>query len=533
MSEKIILKYDLRDEQQKMLDFTIESINNGNKYILINSPTGTGKSYAAILISKWYRENFGTNKNITILTGSKILQNQYINDFPFIKNLKGQSNYFCKRYNTDCRTGKELNKINKEKCQECSYDHAKNEWKYSFMSITNFHLFNIFSMFFTDMLTNKYGSLLIVDEAHDFENVFNNFLTVNLNLNILKKCGFSVKYMEYFRDELSKLKTIESTNDFINNTFIKDLYDIRKLYINDINISTDNVHKQILSGFINEITDQLYKFETFLLYYNSDKDNWVLDINKNKKTDMTSISIQPIWSYNYLKDRVWANFDHVVFLSGTILNKELFSYVNGLDEDITSYVEVDTSFPEENRLIYYLNNIGKMTYKEKSITFKNQISYINKILKKYKNDKGIIHTGNYEISEWLKEHSDSDRLIFHDVFDREEKLDIYIKSDKPLVIVSPSMGTGISLDDNLGRFGIVLKVPYPNITQPQIKHRIESNGEWYVWYTTTQIIQSLGRIVRSKDDYGENYILDASFSNILENGYIPQYIIDSIRLVKR
>ena len=36
-------------------------------------------------------------------------------------------------------------------------------------------------------------------------------------------------------------------------------------------------------------------------------------------------------------------------------------------------------------------------------TFKKQVVVIEKILKKYKEDRGIIHTSNYEISKWINE----------------------------------------------------------------------------------------------------------------------------------
>jgi ATP-dependent DNA helicase DinG len=531
MSDKIKLKYDLRLEQKEMLDFTTKSIQDGNKYILLNSPTGTGKSYGAILISKWYRDTFGADKKITILTGSKILQNQYINDFPFIKNLKGQSNYYCETHKTNCRTGKELNKLSEKKCKYCSYDSAKKQWLDANMAITNFHLFNIYSIYYPDILYSKYKSLLIIDEAHDFETTFNNFLSITINLNIIKKCGFSIDYQNFIKNKLSELTTIESCVSFINDVLTNDMVLLKDSYVETLTNCNDN-EKPVLTNYITNITEQLFKLISFSVYYKDDKDNWVMDINTNKKTDTISISLQPIWSYSYLKDIVWDKFDHVVFLSGTILDKQLFSYVNGIDVNVTSYTDIETTFPEENRLIYYIKKIGKMTYNDKFDTFKKQIPVVNKILKKYKQHKGIIHTGNYEISEWLKNQYNNDRLIYHDPNDREEKLNDFIYSNTPNVIVSPSMGTGISLDGNLGRFGIVLKIPYPNITNPQVKNRILSNEKWYNWYTTTQIIQSLGRIVRSDIDYGENYILDASFSNILENGYVPKYIIDSIRLLK-
>ena len=68
--------------------------------------------------------------------------------------------------------------------------------------------------------------------------------------------------------------------------------------------------------------------------------------------------------YKYLEKTVWKNYEHVIFLSGTILNSTLFAFMNGLDPKNSSYYEVDSSFPVENRPIYYIK-AGKMTYNEK------------------------------------------------------------------------------------------------------------------------------------------------------------------------
>ncbi len=57
--------------------------------------------------------------------------------------------------------------------------------------------------------------------------------------------------------------------------------------------------------------------------------------------------------------------------------------------------------------------VGKMSWSSKEETFRKQLPWIKKILAKYKNSKGIIHTTNYEITEWLKENLMDDRLLFH------------------------------------------------------------------------------------------------------------------------
>ncbi len=54
------------------------------------------------------------------------------------------------------------------------------------------------------------------------------------------------------------------------------------------------------------------------------------------------------------------------------------------------------------------------------------------------------------------------------------------------------MMSGIDLKDDLARFQILLKVPYPNISSNKIKSREKSNSDWYVWKTIVDTLQAYG-----------------------------------------
>jgi len=101
-------------------------------------------------------------------------------------------------------------------------------------------------------------------------------------------------------------------------------------------------------------------------------------------------------------------------------------------------------------------------------------------------------------------------------------------------IVSPSMMSGIDLKDDLSRFAIILKIPYPNISSNKIKSRQRSNRDWYDWKTIVDIIQTYGRTVRSEDDYSDTFILDSSLSDILKykSKYLPRYFTNAIKTLK-
>lgn len=530
------LRYSPTKHQLDSLEFMKKSINSGKRFILNNLPTGVGKSYLIIMFANWYKNFINPNAKFDILTNSKVLQQQYLRDFDFINNYKGRSNYYCEKYDTDCGNGKELCRVLRSPCDVCPYDIAKNKWLAGDIGLTNFHLFNTLSLYQTDLIKRREGNVLIIDESHDFESVFSDFLSTKISSKTLKKCGFSPKEIETLDDRyISKIKYLSKYIEFLERVLILKLEDKQKQFENELGNSAPK-KKAELSNYLQNIDGKLLSFKHLFESYKNDPENIVLDIIVNKSEKMYSgveLVTQHVWVYEYIHDYIWKNYDHIIFMSASILDKKMFSFINGLEDDLTSYYEIPTPFNVNNRKIYFMK-VGKMNYNSKEETFQKQLHWIKKILEKYKDKKGIIHTTNYEITEWLKTHLLDDRLLFHDTDDRHEILEKHLTSTKPTVLVSPSMMSGIDLKDDLARFQILLKVPYPNISSNKIKARQKTNSDWYTWKTVVDTLQMYGRSTRSDTDYSDTYILDSNFSDLLKynSHIIPKYMIDAIKTLK-
>ena len=150
---KIELKYQPREQQQQILDFVATSIKGDTKFMMIDAPTGVGKSYAAVMIADWYRREVNQKARIDVLTNTKLLQDQYLKDFDFIADLKGKNNYWCNTQNLSCGDADLLNKANKVSCRACPYKMAKSYWVKNPMSLTNFHLLTSYAMYSEDLIT--------------------------------------------------------------------------------------------------------------------------------------------------------------------------------------------------------------------------------------------------------------------------------------------------------------------------------------------------------------------------------------------
>jgi len=533
------LKYEPRQLQIDALEFTKHQFRRGKKYVMLNMPTGTGKSYFAVMFINWYKNYINEDAKFDILTNTKLLQNQYINEFPFIANLKGKNSYRCNSYpDSSCQEGKEMNKALKRTCNDCPYDRDMQKWRTQDIAMTNFHLFDTVNLFIPDLMVAKEPNVLIIDEAHDFESVLCDFITMKITKRSLKMMGFNdVNIMNISAELKTGVSNMEEFVDYVNDVFLHKLESLLSSLESRIsNPSMSQPEKIRYSKNISHLKGAIFNYQSFLSDYKENGDNWVMDVEFKPKDKEFSHEyvVQPVWSYDYLKEVIWDKYDHVILMSGTILNKEMFSYINGLDPKLTSYYEVPTPFDVKRRPIYYIK-VGKMTFNEKVETFKKQIEYIDKIIKRNSDKKGIIHTGNYEISGWLKEHyGEKSRMIFHETEDRNEALNQHISSELPTILVSPSMMNGVDLKDDLSRFQIILKIPYPNIKSKKIKKRQKDNKDWYNWKTVVDLIQSYGRSVRSDEDWAETYILDSSLSNIMKFNYkyLPRYFTDAIKMLK-
>jgi ATP-dependent DNA helicase DinG len=541
-------KYKPRKEQKEALNFIDSEYqkNKLNKFFLLNLPVGSGKSHLALMISDWYRKNVNKMARVDIITNSKILQDQYADTYASIADLKGKENYECESYSCSCAQGAEFNRLNKTSCESCPYSSARESYMSGGISLTNFYLYILYAIYNPKLMENRGAKVLIVDEAHEFDDVMSDFITIKITENVVKKFKFSNEY-----EIMKKLKSVSSIANyvdflkFLNGEIITTIEDMEKGMSStprnvksdkrDLKISkvlkTKNTDVRVMN-LVTDLKQYQLKIEVFLKEYKENPNNWVLESNWNEKTKQKELSLEPIWAYDYLDKYVFSQYDMVFLMSGTILDKNLFCQLNGLDVTKAVYYSIASPFPLRNRPIYYMP-IGKMSFKSKEDTFQRYIPYIKKLLDKYKNKKGIIHTNSFELAKWIEDSIKDPRLVFHDSSNKDEVLRMHMETEEPTVIVSPSMDTGVSFDNDAARFQIIAKVPYPSLASQKNKMRQKNNPDWYSWKTVSGLIQMSGRPVRSDKDYADTIIIDGGFGDVIKHSsqFLPDWIQEAIKRI--
>lgn len=539
-----------RKEQTEAMDFIFDTIENdpNKRNILLDLPTGVGKSILGLSFCQRYLKDVNSSAKFDFITNSKMLQQQYFEEFNSPSNLWGKNNYTCDKYNCACETGKELNRVNKSNCEYCPYDRAKNSYLFDDVNLTNFHLFVMLHMYQEEYMNQRKSNVLIVDECHNFEKIFSDFIAINLSEGGIKKLGLK-NYKSIFKS-IGNVKSMDMFIEFCEEFLLNEIadrineikselksdgvagYKMRERQKKMKDVINDTSHSSVSNmRILGELESYVSKIKHFITDYAKIPENWVMETtyNNNKNRE---IKIQPVWAHPYLEKHIWSKYDHVIMMSGTILDKDLFSYINGLSVHQTEYYSIDSPFDVKNRPIYYMP-IGKMTYTKKQDTFKKYVPFLEKIMKKYKSDKGVIHSHTYELSKWVKNNVENDRFIFHDYKDKDRALKIHYNGDDPSVLCSPSISTGVDLENERARFQVMLKVPYPSLASKKNKMRQSTMPEYYAWETVAGIIQMYGRAVRSYNDYADFIILDGSFGDVMRysSRFIPNWVMKAIKRV--
>lgn len=542
-----------RRNQYEIIQEIYNAINLGYKYIILEAGTGTGKSAIATTIANYYSfENLGQT---FIITATKQLQNQY-KENPYNWTVCiGRPNFTC-RYKDYTRNIKGqlieplIKTNNKTNCEDgaCKNKTILQDW-YCPHGITNNDPFSRTQIYETteqgneipvgfcryweqkrnaiksDKVVLNYNKailehnyvphfsqrkIIIFDEAHNIEKKIMEHLGIKLSNKSLKKYNIT---------QISK-EVIES-EDYTDWT-----YAIQEL-INEyskINIETLPIKEaeHILSR-IDKLIEIKYLIEENPM-------NWVIKyyyVSPELTDEILGVEFKPVTIFEYAKEYL-LNFGEIcIFMSATILDYIYFAQCLGLKPNEIYAIKYPTPFLPNNRPVIFKTE-GRLSKKYIDKTKPKTLPLLLNILNQHPNEKGLIHTHNYELANYILENIKLNRFITHDAHNREEMLSKFKKNKDNAILVSPSMSEGVDLPYDNCRFQIIYKIPYPYLVDEQIKKRSCYDYKFIHYETVKTLLQTYGRIMRSEKDYGITYIIDGSFLSLLaSDNKMGYYMIPS------
>lgn len=520
-----------RPHQRETINKIQECLAAGTKDIIVEMPTGSGKSPVAISAGLW-------SSNAYCLTSQKVLQDQYIRDFLDkegyeVSVLKGRGNYECNFLGSPAMCN-ECYEPARKKCYKegtCLYQNTKRRTALSTIALMNYAYFlNVIECDPSELF--KPRKLLIMDEAHNVESELLNQTEFLLSEFMFKRVGYITNVPTY--DELSDYQRwIEDNIDLIQKMLGQKTDDLETLNLKRMRYDRASTAFLKFSTDASELTSQIEELDRLVrrmkLFLSTLKTvEWIFTVEKTEKLQMKKVVFRPLTVDMFAEDSILKFGEHRIYMSATILDSKSFCKSLGINRDEAVFIRVPSTFPSHNRKIYFTNT-GYMNIDNISDTLPNVARDVKRALDYHKLEKGVIHCNSYKISQYIENNCIDSRLIFHDSISRQKMLEKFLTSTEPLVLVSPSMTEGIDLKDDLARWEIIVKIPYLYIGDKQIARRMKVDPEWYTWQTCLTLVQSYGRIFRSENDWGTAYIFDSGARSFIKRNsdILPDWFLEA------
>lgn len=507
-------QFEPRDTQKIALEWMAKQPAH-IKYVLAEIPVGGGKSPIALTYTGFLGR--GQFSSSFILTPQRILQRQYEESFDndVIASVYGKSNYNCSSKFTNCDIGDDI----KPKCDGCPAKEAFHRALDTPNMVLNYKL----AFLYFDILpyeTMPKRDLMVMDECHSLESMLTDHRAVSI----------SEMMCDRLRIKYTKFKDLPNAHEWLGNEYMEGLLsEFSKLSQSVASIKDEqNFNPHPLSG---EDIRTLKRYKALKRHKDSVKyiaetpieevvDEFVL------VPDKTRMLFKELYGKKLFHSLIKPRANKFLLMSSTILDKEAYCADLGIDPEESAMISLGSEFDKKNRPTFFLPTT-KMSYgwnkPENSAKREKMLQKVCDICKIHENDSGIIHTGSFQVSKWLVDElagGVSHRILHHNPeseIKRDDVVKEFTENDgvEPTILISPSITEGLDLKHDQARFAIFCKVPYPYLGDNWVKRRMELSNEWYQRQALINIIQGAGRVVRTETDWGNTYILDASFSFLL------------------
>ena len=561
-----------RPQQDKMLRSIYESLDK-NKSILINAPTGVGKTDAAIGAALSYIfDHPEKNLDLFFLT-PKISQHAIA-----LESLIGIN----KKYNLELKyvdfvgkqnlcTNEDINsiensafyhlcneKIRKNKCSYyinarekiesgsfdpniteallrghnalfdfsfkyglCSYELTSHFAKSARVIIADYsHMLNpaISSAFMKKIGKNPSSSIMIWDEAHNIIELGSSYSSSTLTLSSIEnakkelniiKSNIDLGYLEFEIKEIAK--RLKRPEAIIDSRDLSPaIFDIQ-------------VMKSIENAALEYITNtkarrsSLMHLLNFLRLWQSDDDSLIRTASiQNGKPKISIHCLYPKKAIEIFKN-TYAN----IFMSATLIPLKMYKELFGVDADMESF---ESPFPKENKKVVIDDNYSTK-YKNRTIEeYKNIAKRISEIKRNVPGNVAVFFP-SFDVLENVFRYMGEEEIFKQNRNMNNKSIDRLLnefkKSKSSLLfgVMGGSLSEGIDYANNIIKGIIIVGIPF---SKPDLETTAKINyynklfngkGEDYVYKIPAliRVIQAAGRAIRSENDKAVIVLMDKRY----------------------
>lgn len=532
--------------------------------VILDAPTGTGKSIVAILSSLVFEE---IGLQGYILASDISLQEQYESDIERFGlswgSVKGVDNYTCNVNGEKFSLGEcRLRNLSYEKASNlecystCGYFQSRIQAIESKVSLLNYSYWLVQRNYVEKRMTEENKTppfqkrnFIFFDEAHKVDEIVQSHFTPRIEKDFHQKLSELRSFLrrEGFEQPRTQINNIKEIEQLIFREkrkeslmyLLRDLERIMMEYVRiaksvkgaaekeyGMDISMPSSWKKALKHF-DWVKDVHCKLEDY---------NEIIKLTSYhhliKNPGESEVSFQCLDERHLLLTHFHGKAPFRIFMSATFGNPALYSQITAIKG--VKVIRMSNGFNYEKSPIY---SIGKyrLSYREREENLPKVIKILDQILdRKHQGERGIIHTGSYLFTKTILEGSKhSERMISYlNSKEKKEALQIFYDSEEG-ILIGPSLLEGLDLSEDKSRFQMFFKVPFPSLGDPLTAEKLAASREWYDWKTSIGILQGVGRSVRSKDDWAVTYLLDGCFEDLLKKrDYFPPEFMERIKRIK-
>ncbi len=447
---------------------------------ILNAPTGFGKS--GVIIG----EALASGKRTCILTATRSLADQYLSEFKDcgLADLRGRSNYQCEmREDFTCEQGRNA------RCPywgsvTCPCSSAEMEFRASKLCITNYPKWLSTSKFDTPLMGFQQ---LIMDEGHEVPDALADSLQVTLqHREIEEKLG--IPFLDGTEaEEFWNWKRWARSAHTVCCDSLKDA---------QANIQVSSPKPAHVKEYVHLINlrDRLFTLSC------ANPKEWVVE-----EINDVGFQYDPIRPARYAELKLFASIPRIILASATIRPKTM--YMLGVAEPRFDFQEYSSDFDASRCPTYHVPTIRN---DHRCEDFGPLYLAITQVMARRADRKGLIHTVSWErLHEILDCTKYSERITSPKKGELSTPIiEAFKKALPPKVLASPSISTGYDFPYIDAEYQIIPKIPFHDGRSKIVKARQEEDKDYGPYRAMQALVQTVGRIMRAKDDRGESFILD-------------------------
>ena len=447
-----------RPAQIKALDFIDRAHRAGYQDIVVEAPTGSGKSFIASAAALWGQtlDNVKGVPGGYVLVNQKLLQDQLAVDLARFRTDMGRAALIKSAVEYACPLHKLCSHGGARECEHrkdgtCAYKVAKAIFLTSPLAVTNY------AYFFTERA--HVGALrprrvLCLDECHNLARLMVRQVDVTVSTTTLVRFA-GHEAAERLAPQFEKLEKLSQFLDWLQNTYLPAVQE----WAEDMKSAADaEKADEKTARLAHQVEQHFLKCKAALERMHADSRDWIFW--QEKVRDGLDLTARPLEAAPFFREMVGSAGSLRIYLSAYPGPRHSFCRELGLDPDQVAWVSLGSSFPVESRPVY-LTTVGSLAKARQKETLPSALRMLRRILDKHANERGIVHSHSYLLAAAatasLEGTPHAGRLRFPTKADDRESALVEHKKHPNSVLISPSIAEGFDFKDDLARFQVIIK----------------------------------------------------------------------------